>query len=618
MVPRSLRKGQKTLEEKKEDSEVKDESETTEKGQEPEDWASLTVSKLKEVCKELGLPVGGRKADIIKRIVDDKIARNTAAKKDEEEEPADNIGDTTSTNEKIAEDGGVDEDGVKWDETAETELGTEKENEKTDEAADSRTYNTVEVVTTAEAKQLPEEAEEICAIVKSISSQSTDEEDAAVDNRSEAEAEVEALLGGSDDERNDVESRKRTFDENEEDGLEDLEPAAKKQAHESLENDSSPTSIKIDNFVRPFTLAQARELVEQASGENGLELNDKTFFMNKIKTYAIVTLPTKECANKVIDALEGLQWPERSVKRLNAAISNLSALEATAEVSRHDALKALEVIGRPRRIGSSDNLSPETATFYREGERVVEREVGPGVVEREAQSHVAEQGPDKLFQKTTALPPLYWLPLSEEDASLKRVRIELEKTKASKKHQGQDRGGSTDGRDIQHSSDRSQDHERAISYSRSTDRSKDRSRDRSRDQSVDYSRDRSRDKSIGRGRRQKRSRSRSRSWRRSRPRSRSWGRGGYNRDDRHQRRGYSPNRFMSSRGGGARRNNTCYAWEGGNCRFGSNCRFYHQGSNRGERGSPPRRGGSGGTSRQPCRDYGRGHCRYGEDCKYLH
>ncbi len=580
--------------------------------QESVDWASLTVSKLKDICKELGLLVGGRKTDIIKRIEDHKIAQNAAAKKDAAS--VDNSGETATTDEHIKEDNG-DGDGIEWSEIAEIEpeAQQERENEKIDERTDSRTTpNKVEeVVTPDEATKIPEEvAEETHSIVKSINSQSTDEEDNAEDKRSEAEAEVEALLGGgSDDEHhnNVVGSLKRTFDDqNEDDALEeDFESAPrKKQAKEFLENGScSPTSVKIDNFVRPFTLAQARDLVARATGENGLELNEKTFFMNKIKTYAIATLPSKECADKVIDALKGLQWPERSVKRLNVTISNVSALQAAAELSRHDVVKALQVIGRPpRRNGSSYGISKSSAAeFHREGgERVIEREVEPGVVEREAQSQVAEQGPDKLFQKTTSLPPLYWIPLSEEDASLKRVRIELEKAKASKKRGGHDdTDRSIEGQGKRNSSDRSQDRERARSYSISTGgRSKDRSRDRGKTQSTDYSRDRSRDRSMSRS--WSRSRGSNRSRRRSHLRSRD--RGGYNRGDRYRRRG-------------ARRHDICYGWEAGNCRFGSNCRFYHDGSRGGGR-SPPRRGG--GTSRQPCRDYGRGDCRYGEDCKYLH
>ncbi len=634
MVPRSLRKGQKGSEKKKEDPEIKEvEMERTEMVQESVDWASLTVSKLKDVCKELGLLVGGRKADIIKRIEDHKIAQNAATKKDVAS--VENSGETTTTDKHTKEDSG-DGDGIEWSEIAEMEPEAQKgeENEKVedDEPTDSRTTpNTVEeVVTPDEAAKMPEEeAEEVHSIVKSINSQSTDEEDNAEDNRSEAEAEVEALLGGgSDDEQHNdvVESRKRTFDDqNEDDALEeDFESAPpKKQAKEFLENGScSPTSVKIDNFVRPFTLTQARDLVEQATGENGLELNEKTFFMNKIKTYAIATLPSKECVDKVIDALEGLQWPERSVKRLNVTMSNVSALEAAAEMSRHDVVKALEVIGRlPRRIGSSDGISKSSAAaFQREGgERVIEREVEPGVVEREAQSQVAEQGPDKLFQKTTALPPLYWIPLSEEDVSLKRVRIELEKAKASKKHGGHDdTDRSIEGRGKRNSSDRSQDRERARSNSISTDgRSKDRSRDGGKDQRMDYSRDRSRDRSISRSLSRSRSRGSNRSWRRSRLRSHSRDRGGYNRGDSHRRRGYSPDRFMNRRrGGDARRHDICYGWEAGNCRFGSNCRFYHDGSRRDGGRSPSRRGG--GMPRQPCRDYGRGNCRYGEDCRYLH
>ncbi len=620
MVPRSLRKGQKGSEEKKKkDEEIKEvEMERTE--QEPVDWSSLTVSKLKEVCKELGLTVGGKKADIIKRIEDHKAAQNAAS---------------------VDSDGG----GVEWSEIAETEPEAQKEKED-DEPTDSRVIpNTVEEVLTPEdAEKMPEEvvtpdeeaempeqevAEEMnSSIAKSSNSELTDEEDNAEDKRSEAEAEVEALLGsGSDDEHHNdvVEPRKRTFDQTEDDALEGGFNSAppKKQANQFFENGScSMTSVKIDNFVRPFTLKQACDLVEQAAGKDGLELSEKTFFMNKIKTYAIVTLPSKECTDRVIDALEGLQWPEHSVKRLNVTISNMSALEAAAEMSRQDVVRALEVIGRPPRSNrSTDGISKSSAAALdREGgERVVEREVKPGVVEREARSQVAEQGPDKLFQKTTSVPPIYWIPLSEEDASLKRVRIELEKAKASKKHGGNDdRDRSIEGRGKHNSSDRSQDRERARSYSVSSgSRSRDRSSDRGRDQSMDSSRDRSKDRSFSR--RRSRSRGSNRNWRRSHMRSRSRDRSGYSRGGGHRRRDYSPDRFMNRRkGGDARRSDICYGWEAGHCRFGSNCRFYHDDSRRGGgRRSPPRRGG-GAYRQQPCRDYGRGNCRYGEDCRFLH
>lgn len=108
----------------------------------------------------------------------------------------------------------------------------------------------------------------------------------------------------------------------------------------------------------------------------------------------------------------------------------------------------------------------------------------------------------------------------------------------------------------------------------------------------------------GSGRDHSRSRSRDRGSRRrggSRSRSR----------DRYERRSRSRDHYRS-RSPPRGRDNSCYAFQRGECERGSSCKFDHNSNSGGHRSN----GGSGRDNN--CYDFGRGRCSYGASCRFDH
>lgn len=206
-------------------------------------------------------------------------------------------------------------------------------------------------------------------------------------------------------------------------------------------------SVRIDNFVRPFVLSKAQKLVEDAAGEEAVR-----FWMNKIKSHAYVSFTTKAAAEKVVAALDGLRWPEMSVKTLSAIFTKLSADEAAIQAGRqtqHSAEAALvpdpviPVISKPvpkpvppaakeqpaavKPVGAKGASKAAVSKAPPVSER--EREASPKrAVEKQVAVEKHEEPPkepppldiNELFQKTTAKPCLYFLPNTEEQIAVKK------------------------------------------------------------------------------------------------------------------------------------------------------------------------------------------------------
>ena len=105
----------------------------------------------------------------------------------------------------------------------------------------------------------------------------------------------------------------------------------------------APRALRIDNFVRPFTFNQVREMLRQfgafANGEvdgdgdgSGLGLaGGEAVWMNQpVKTHAVVVFASVESALSCAKALDGAPWPEESGRRL--AVSHVTVDEARAIV----------------------------------------------------------------------------------------------------------------------------------------------------------------------------------------------------------------------------------------------------------------------------------------------
>lgn len=73
------------------------------------------------------------------------------------------------------------------------------------------------------------------------------------------------------------------------------------------------------------------QLVEEKAGA---PVREGGFWMDSIKTHCYATFDGQAAADRAIAALQGLQWPVQSFKRLEAKIGDISAEEVRAAVGR--------------------------------------------------------------------------------------------------------------------------------------------------------------------------------------------------------------------------------------------------------------------------------------------
>ncbi|CAB1102451.1 unnamed protein product [Ectocarpus sp. CCAP 1310/34] len=277
---------------------------------------------------------------------------------------------------------------------------------------------------------------------------------------------------------------------------------------------ADPVTIRVDNFVRPFTAQQAKKVGGNASTEDDPTYPSPVFFccasclvfvdtptpkpqqlleekaeapvleggfwMDSIKTHCYATFDGKEAAERAMAALQGLQWPAQSFKRLEATMGDMSAEEARARDGSKRSNRPFPGMDRPARVlgprvtttaeaksspegggqanGSGAHITGESAAVPGGGTaRVrgrgsvqapgvagsrrgvlaanVEAEVGRSRGQDRGGLQQPQQGPeeeaepiilDDMFRKTGAKPSLYWLPLSEEEVGLRKKKMEEE------------------------------------------------------------------------------------------------------------------------------------------------------------------------------------------------
>ncbi|XP_072574676.1 apoptotic chromatin condensation inducer 1b isoform X2 [Paramormyrops kingsleyae] len=233
--------------------------------------------------------------------------------------------------------------------------------------------------------------------------------------------------------------------------------------------------VHICNLVRPFTLGQLKELLNRTGS-----VVEEGFWIDKIKSHCYVTYPSTEAAAATRTALHGVKWPQSNPKFLSVDFAEqdeldfhrgLLTVERSAEEDRGVPPVAPPVpVARP---GTLPPLVPERqrdrgaavvrdqwAEREREMERRErtraerewdrdkvrefskpreEREGGPRrsrsrdrerrrkerAKSKERKTDKKEKAPeeppakllDDLFCKTKTAPCIYWLPLTEEQAT---------------------------------------------------------------------------------------------------------------------------------------------------------------------------------------------------------
>ncbi|KAG0550916.1 hypothetical protein BDA96_01G378700 [Sorghum bicolor] len=186
------------------------------------------------------------------------------------------------------------------------------------------------------------------------------------------------------------------------------------------------TSLRIDRFVRPFTLKAVQELL----GKTGTV---QDFWMDHIKTHCYVTFSSVDEAVATRDAVYNLQWPPNNGNKLVAEFVDPQEVKLkvdpppppAAPISPAAATRAPPVPQTqanqsvPRQAATpKEQLPPppplakppiaDPAALVRERLPPTPKKPEPPVVTL-----------DDLFKKTQSSPRIYYLPLSEEEVAAK-------------------------------------------------------------------------------------------------------------------------------------------------------------------------------------------------------
>ncbi|KAE9044835.1 hypothetical protein PR003_g2656 [Phytophthora rubi] len=331
-----------------------------------DELGSLKVKDLQRELKKRGLDTSGLKAALLERLKEHL---------NQEEGAPTEAQDAEQEKEKEEED-------EKEKEKEEQEQEQEKEKEKQQEEPQVETFEKEK--DPAEAEKAEEEAEangaedgekseKVVGGKRSVDAVESDGENAPDAKKAKVSDDKE---GGSprpeDDESgkpvSSADADAAMSDENAADGA-----TKTTEAEERL-------TLRIDNFVRPFTLNAVKALVQEFGNfvEDG-------FWMDTIKTHCFVTYPSAEIAEKTKDALNGKVWPPENGRSLKVEFVDHTAME----VSKFGEANL------PSRPKNKDN----TSTQPRQKVTI-----------------------DEFFQKTETKPVLYYLPLTDEQVKERKER----------------------------------------------------------------------------------------------------------------------------------------------------------------------------------------------------
>ncbi|KAL3371478.1 hypothetical protein AABB24_008161 [Solanum stoloniferum] len=187
---------------------------------------------------------------------------------------------------------------------------------------------------------------------------------------------------------------------------------------------TATTSLKIENFLRPFTLKAVQELLAR-TGEVCC------FWMDQIKTHCYVTYSSVEEATETRNAVYNLQWPPNGGRLLVADFVDPQQVQTKIE-GREPA--SPPKVTSPAVPASSSVQTPPAQQQGRKQQAELEHSLtrqpppappsAPPTKEM-LPSPVADKNDppivtlDDLFRKTKATPRIYYLPLTDEEVAKK-------------------------------------------------------------------------------------------------------------------------------------------------------------------------------------------------------
>ena len=212
-------------------------------------------------------------------------------------------------------------------------------------------------------------------------------------------------------------------------------------SNSSDKNKNQSRVVEVRNLVRPFTNNQLINLLKRTgSFDEKIE-----FWIDKIKSHALVKYASASEAEETVMALDGVKWPSSNQKKLIVTFSSdehfqrqsveAVSLSRAASESAQSSLKrsaaggdrdAHESYGesrkRPRRDSASMHEADEEDGRDHKEKTASARLIGRGgaaaaggatatEAEKEAKSL------EVLFKKTKALPSIYWMPKADSSSS---------------------------------------------------------------------------------------------------------------------------------------------------------------------------------------------------------
>ena len=188
--------------------------------------------------------------------------------------------------------------------------------------------------------------------------------------------------------------------------------------------------IEVRNLVRPFTLIQFKELLLRTGKINKIE--DGGFWIDKIKSHAIVEYESPDEADETVMALDGVKWPSTNPKTLSVTFSTKSILEKAINENNIPHRNTINNEFSQRMRSKDENGDQLYKRKYSETEREVittneQKEMfnnkrakliseNESIKGEKSSSPKPKKHLDDLFRKTKALPCIYWMPKQSKEA----------------------------------------------------------------------------------------------------------------------------------------------------------------------------------------------------------
>lgn len=187
--------------------------------------------------------------------------------------------------------------------------------------------------------------------------------------------------------------------------IEDAAEIQEKLAPVSEKNTNQSTVVEIRNLVRPFTNNQLVGLLKRTGAFDAAD----DFWIDKIKSHAMVKYETAQQAEETVLALDGVKWPSSNQKKLIVTFTSNEQFDRQSKEA-----VSLKKFQPPDSSSSNNKRSAPVEADDSERDKKRPRKDSEAAKKEEDQQQPKKEHKslEVLFKKTKALPSIYWMPKS--------------------------------------------------------------------------------------------------------------------------------------------------------------------------------------------------------------